>query len=118
VVLSRSSGFLHQLNWLPQYSWNIIESGIKHKNQSTNQLFFYTITYIEGPQVTYKLYHIILYQVHKSHLYEISNVLIQTNLLLEVQTEMANFQVSLIALVALNIKTNQPTNYFFTQLHI
>ena len=53
---------------------------------------------IDLPQVTYKLYHIILYQVHKSHLYEISNVLIQTNLLLEVQIEMANFQVSLIAL--------------------
>jgi len=23
-------GFLHQLNWLSQYNWNIVESGIKH----------------------------------------------------------------------------------------
>jgi hypothetical protein len=26
------SGFLHQQNWLPQYNWNIVESGIKHHN--------------------------------------------------------------------------------------
>ena len=23
-------GFLHQQNWLPQYNWNIVESGVKH----------------------------------------------------------------------------------------
>jgi hypothetical protein len=22
------SGFLHQLNWLPRYNWNIVESGV------------------------------------------------------------------------------------------
>ena len=33
VVLSGYSGFLHQLNWSPWYSWNIVESGIKTKNQ-------------------------------------------------------------------------------------
>ena len=32
VVFSGYSGFLHQLNWLPTYSWNIVESGIKHQN--------------------------------------------------------------------------------------
>jgi hypothetical protein len=26
------SGFLHQLNWPPRYSWNIFESGVKHHN--------------------------------------------------------------------------------------
>ena len=32
------SGFLHQLNWPPQYSWNIIvESGIKHYKIKPNQ---------------------------------------------------------------------------------
>jgi hypothetical protein len=29
VDFSGYSGFLHQQNWLPQYSWNIVESGIK-----------------------------------------------------------------------------------------
>ena len=24
------SGFLHQLNWLSRYNWNIVESGVKH----------------------------------------------------------------------------------------
>ena len=28
--VSGYSGFLHQLNWLPQYNWNIVQSGIKH----------------------------------------------------------------------------------------
>jgi hypothetical protein len=32
VVFSRYSDFFHQLNWPPQYSWNIVESGIKHLN--------------------------------------------------------------------------------------
>jgi hypothetical protein len=31
VVFSGSSGFLHQYNWPPRYNWNIVESGIKHK---------------------------------------------------------------------------------------
>jgi len=34
VVFSGYSGFLHQLNWLPRYNWNIFESGVKHHNVS------------------------------------------------------------------------------------
>ena len=30
VVFSGYSGFLHQLNWLPRYNWNIVERGVKH----------------------------------------------------------------------------------------
>jgi hypothetical protein len=30
VVFSRSFGFLHKYNWPPRYSWNIVESGVKH----------------------------------------------------------------------------------------
>ena len=30
VVLSGYSGFLHPSNWVPRYSWNIVESGFKH----------------------------------------------------------------------------------------
>ena len=32
VVLSGYSGFLHHYKWSPWYSWNIAESGVKHKN--------------------------------------------------------------------------------------
>ena len=32
VVLSGYSGFLHQKNWLPRHSWNIVESDVKHHN--------------------------------------------------------------------------------------
>jgi hypothetical protein len=32
VVFSWYTVFLHQLNWLPQYGWNIVESGDKHHN--------------------------------------------------------------------------------------
>ena len=32
--LQQISGF--QLNWLPQYNWNIVESGIKHHNPNPN----------------------------------------------------------------------------------
>ena len=28
-------GFLHQLNWLPRYNCNIVESGIKYHNPLT-----------------------------------------------------------------------------------
>ena len=35
VVFSGYSGFLHQQNWPPRYSWNIVESGVKH-HQPTN----------------------------------------------------------------------------------
>ena len=32
VVFSGYSGFLQQLNWPPQYNWNMAESGVKHPN--------------------------------------------------------------------------------------
>ena len=36
VVVSGSSGFLHQYNWPPRYNWNIVENGIKyHKPNPT-----------------------------------------------------------------------------------
>jgi hypothetical protein len=35
VVFSWYSGSLHQINWLPRYSWNIVESGVKHHNPDT-----------------------------------------------------------------------------------
>ena len=37
VVFSGFSGFLHQLNVLPRYNWNIVESGVKH-HQTNVQL--------------------------------------------------------------------------------
>ena len=39
MVFSGYSGFFHQYNWPPQYSWNIVESGVKHNeaNQPANQ---------------------------------------------------------------------------------
>ena len=38
VVFSGSSGFLHHENWPPRYSWNIVESGVKH--HQTNKKTF------------------------------------------------------------------------------
>ena len=38
-VFSWYSGFLHQWNWPPRYSWNIFDSGDKHPNP--NPYFFY-----------------------------------------------------------------------------
>ena len=34
--LRQVGGFLHQLNWPPQYNWNIVESGVK--NHKPNQI--------------------------------------------------------------------------------
>ena len=36
VVFTGSSGFLHQKNWPPWYSWNIVESGVKRHNPNLN----------------------------------------------------------------------------------
>ena len=36
VVFSRYSNFLHQLNRPPRYSWNMVESGVKHHNLNPN----------------------------------------------------------------------------------
>ena len=33
---SRYSGFLLQYNWLPQYKWAVVESGIKHNTPNFN----------------------------------------------------------------------------------
>ena len=38
VVFSGSSGFIHQQNWPTWYSWNIIESGIKHHERNNQSL--------------------------------------------------------------------------------
>ena len=42
VVFSWYCGFLHQWNWPPRYSWNIIESGVKHHkpNHQGPKIFF------------------------------------------------------------------------------
>jgi hypothetical protein len=37
LVLSGYSGFLHQQNWPSRYSWNIVESGVKHHNPNPYQ---------------------------------------------------------------------------------
>ena len=36
VVFTGSFGFLHQKNWPPWYSWNIVESGVKRDNPNLN----------------------------------------------------------------------------------
>jgi hypothetical protein len=36
MVFSGSSGFLHQQNWPPRYSWYIVERGVQH-HQAKNQ---------------------------------------------------------------------------------
>ena len=43
VVFSAYSGFLHQWNWSPRYSWNIVESGCKHHNHNPENLFILNI---------------------------------------------------------------------------
>ena len=40
------SGFLHQLNWPPQYDWNIVESSVRHHNSHP-----YTCTCISRKQL-------------------------------------------------------------------
>jgi hypothetical protein len=40
VVFSGYSDFLHQWNWLLQYSWNIVESGIKHYSANPNRYIY------------------------------------------------------------------------------
>ena len=32
--------FFHQLNWPPRYTWNIVESGIKHHTKSSQETIF------------------------------------------------------------------------------
>jgi hypothetical protein len=32
LIFSEYFGFLHQSNWPPRYSWNIVESSVKHHN--------------------------------------------------------------------------------------
>jgi len=37
VVFSRSlRGIIHQINWPPRCSWNIVENGVKHQCQPPN----------------------------------------------------------------------------------
>jgi len=37
--LRQVGGFLQQENWPPRYNWNIVESGVKHKNSNPIYLF-------------------------------------------------------------------------------
>jgi hypothetical protein len=39
VVFSGFSGFVHQLNWMLRYNWNIVESGVKHHIPNPVTLF-------------------------------------------------------------------------------
>ena len=34
IVFLWYSGFFHQKNWPRRYSWNIVESGVKHHNSN------------------------------------------------------------------------------------
>ena len=52
MVFSGYSGFLHQLNWPPRYSWNIIGSGIKHHRHNPN-LIIKWISYFVTTQILY-----------------------------------------------------------------
>jgi hypothetical protein len=45
VVFSGSSGFLHQQNWPPRYSWNSVESGVKHFQTSKENKQTWTVSH-------------------------------------------------------------------------
>jgi hypothetical protein len=47
-------GFLHQLNWLPRYNWNIVESGIKYQSRSNVNIYNvdYNTNLVGGPIIT------------------------------------------------------------------
>ena len=55
--LRQVGGFLHQCNLPPRYSWNIVESGIKHhqENNQTNKLIVWNIVPRRLSSYTYKL---------------------------------------------------------------
>ena len=40
VDFSRYSNFLQQYNWLPRYSWNIVQRGVKHHKHDLLLAFF------------------------------------------------------------------------------
>ena len=50
VVFIEYSGFLHQYNWPPRYSWNFVESGVKHHNVVSN-----TTRHDQDPGIVYGL---------------------------------------------------------------
>ena len=55
VVFSGSSGFPHQWNWPPRYSWNIVESGIKHhqtNNHWTSIKWFRQVDWVRTSQAS------------------------------------------------------------------
>ena len=49
------AGFLHQYDWPPRYSWNIVESGVKHHNPH-NLSIVYCIREIQIGFSLYKLF--------------------------------------------------------------
>jgi hypothetical protein len=46
VVFPWSSGFLHQWDWRPRYSWNIVESGVKHHQANQQTIKYSTEEYL------------------------------------------------------------------------
>jgi hypothetical protein len=46
VVFSGYSSFLHQYNWPPQYSWNIVESGVTHQEPKPTYLCVITLVFV------------------------------------------------------------------------
>jgi hypothetical protein len=42
--LQQVCGFLHQLNWMPWYNWNIVESGVKHHQTNEQTKIFVTMS--------------------------------------------------------------------------
>ena len=57
-------GFRHQRNWSPRYSWNIVESGVKHQNQNSDfdsAKFIKMFIFKDNNNVGGKLYSVIVY---------------------------------------------------------
>ena len=40
MVFSGYSGFLHQTKWPPRNNWNIVESGVKLRNDNPNPIYY------------------------------------------------------------------------------
>jgi hypothetical protein len=47
VVFSAYSDFIHQYNWPPRYSWNIVESGEKHHKLNQTKPYKYGINTVK-----------------------------------------------------------------------
>jgi hypothetical protein len=58
VVFSSYSSFLHQWNWPPRYSCNIIESGIKHHKPCTIRISSGSTHLISGVRVSVMVFNV------------------------------------------------------------